>query len=141
MKTWAMMYGMIWVAFFQIIIVLFPVAGEWPADIVHAGLGVILLFMSYGINKQVRATTCPARVKRIVGATFRFCIFQAVLGVVLFTFLLESVGGVELEFVQFLHVAVAITIITQASSSATAYDMWEEKEFAVPTEPSEKAST
>jgi hypothetical protein len=141
MKTWALMYGMIWVAFFQIIIVLFPVAGQWATDIVHGGLGVILLFFAYTINKQVKVTSCPARVKRIVAATFRFSILQAVLGAVLFALLLANVGGIALEFVEFLHVAVAITIITQASSSATAYDMWEEKEFAVPTGPGEKTQT
>jgi len=32
-----------------------------------------------------------------------------------------------------LHVGNALAIITQASSSATAYDMWEEKEFVVPS--------
>jgi hypothetical protein len=134
MKTWAMMYGIIWVAFFQIIIVLFPLLGQWPADLLHGGLGVVLFAFAYQINGQVRATSCPARIKRIVRATLMFCTLQAVLGLVLFGLLLSGLGGdLALGGALFLHVAVALTIITQASSSATAYDMWEEREFEVPS--------
>jgi hypothetical protein len=32
--------------------------------------------------------------------------------------------------ITFLHLVIALAIITQASSVATAYDMWEEKEYS-----------
>jgi hypothetical protein len=38
------------------------------------------------------------------------------------------------DSINFLHVAVALAIITQAASSATAFDMWEEKEFILKPE-------
>jgi len=130
MKTWQLMYGIIWVAFFQIIIILFPIIGQWPTDFLHAGLGLILLVSSYLVNNQVKVTACPARVKRIVKATFSMSIVQSALGILLFALLVLNIGeGLVLGFLQLLHVGVALTIITQASSSATAYDMWEEKEF------------
>jgi hypothetical protein len=130
MKTWALMYGIIWVAFFEIIIILFPFAGQWPTNLLHAGLGAVLLALAYLISKQVKETACPARVKRIAKATLSMSIFQSALGILLFALLVSNIGGLVLGFLQFLHVGVALTIITQASSSATAYDMWEEKEFA-----------
>jgi hypothetical protein len=46
-----------------------------------------------------------------------------------------SWGPIYIGVVGFLHVATALAIITQASSSATAYDMWEEREFQVPVAP------
>jgi hypothetical protein len=129
MKTWAVMYALIWVAFLQILIVLFPVFGTGYSDDLHAVVGFVVLLMAYTVNGRIRATHCPDRIKRIVKATFFFSVFQAVLGVALYAALLANVEGAVLGFADFLHVVAAITIITQASSSATAYDMWEEKEF------------
>jgi hypothetical protein len=131
MKNWVMMYVLIWLAFFQILIVLFPVLGTQIADGIHTLLGVAVLIIAYLISKGVAATACPDRIKRIVKATFAFSVFQAVLGIGLVIMVMLNIGGTVQGIVDFLHVAVALTIITQASSSATAYDMWEEKEFTV----------
>jgi hypothetical protein len=41
-------------------------------------------------------------------------------------------GQLDVPFglvVNILHLIIALAIISQASSTATAYDMWEEKEF------------
>jgi cytochrome b561 len=124
-----MMYALIWVAFIEILIVLFPVIGTWPTYDLHLVVGVVVLGLAYRILVQVSATSCPGRIKRIAKATFGFAVFQALLGAALYGLLSVNVGGTVVDFINFLHVAVALAIITQASSSATAFDMWEEKEF------------
>jgi len=129
MKTWAMMYATIWVAFFEILIVLFPVIGAFPTYDLHLVVGSILLVLAYLVYTRVRTTACPDRIKRITKATFGFAVFQAFLGVALYVAVSMNVGGFAVDLFDFLHVAIALTIITQASSSATAFDMWEEKEF------------
>ena len=128
MKTWAMMYGIIWAAFFQILVVLFPALGASVALGIHLVLGVIVLALAYLIYVRVRATSCPDRIKRITKATFGFAVFETFLGVALYE-AQKGNSGLLTDSISFLHVAVALAIITQASSSATAFDMWEEKEF------------
>jgi hypothetical protein len=38
--------------------------------------------------------------------------------------------------ISLIHLVIALAIITQASSVATAFDMWEEHEFTPPMKPS-----
>jgi cytochrome b561 len=123
------MYAIIWVAFIQILIVLFPVIETFPTYDLHLVVGVVVLGLAYLIFVRVKATSCPDRIKRITKATFGFAIFQVFLGVALYGALSANVDGILIDFINFLHAAVALTIITQAASSATAFDMWEEKEF------------
>jgi len=123
-----MMYGLIWAAFFQILVVLFPALGTSVALGVHLVLGVVVLALAYMIYVQVRVTSCPDRIKRITKATLVFAVVESFLGVALYG-AQNMNSGLLNDFISFLHVAVALTIITQASSSATAFDMWEEKEF------------
>jgi hypothetical protein len=124
-----MMYAIIWVAFIQILIVLFPVIGTFPTYDLHLVVGGIVMVLAYLIFARVRVTSCPDRIKRITKATFSFAVFQALLGVALYGALRVNAPGILVDFINFLHVAVALAMITQASSSATAFDMWEEKEF------------
>ncbi|MGD0396973.1 MAG: hypothetical protein ABSB26_08745 [Nitrososphaerales archaeon] len=124
-----MMYAIIWVAFIQILIVLFPVIGTFPTYDLHLVVGAIVLVLAYLIFARVRATFCPNRIKRITKATFGFAVFEAFLGAALYGAVSANVGGTLVDFINFLHAAAALAIITQASSSATAFDMWEEKEF------------
>jgi len=123
------MYAIIWIAFIEILIVLFPVIGTFPTYDLHLVVGVIVLWLAYLIFVRVRSTSCPDRIKRITKATFGFAIFQAFFGIVLYVALSVNAGGVLVDFINFLHVAAALAIISQAASSATAFDMWEEKEF------------
>jgi uncharacterized membrane protein YjfL (UPF0719 family) len=124
-----MTYTIIWVSFIEILIVLFPVIGTFPTYDLHFVIGVTVLVLAYLIFVRIRATSCPDRIKRITKATFGFAVFQTFLGVALYIALALGAGGTLVDFANFLHVAAALAIITQASSSATAYDMWEEKEF------------
>lgn len=123
------MYVLIWLAFFEILLVLFP-AFDYTINLaLHSILGVGILAFAFYIQRAVRGTSCPDRIKRITKTTFGLAVFQGVLGIALAVGIALSWGSLYATVINFLHVANAIAIITQASSSATAFDMWEEKEF------------
>ena len=129
MKTWVSMYAIIWVALLEILLVLFPVFGFTLNVALHAVLGAVIFAFAFYIRRGVRRTACPDRIKRIATTTFGLAILQGVLGVLLFAAINYAWGTSYVTIINFLHVINSIAIITQASSSATAYDMWEEKEF------------
>ena len=106
----------------------------------HVVLGLAVLGLAHADNAAVRKTGAPARLKRIIKATAILATFQILLRAILVASLVYSLGSSAVTVVVFLHVAVALAIITQASSVSTAYDMWEEGEFrteapAAPTPP------
>ena len=130
MKTWAAMYGIIWLAFLEIVLVLFLPFGYTINVVLHIVIAVAMLGLAFFIYRNVQATSCPDRIKRITKTTWNLSILQAVLGLALMLGIALQWGDTYTTVVSFLHVANALAIITQASSSATAFDMWEEKEFA-----------
>ena len=132
MDNWKAMYAIIWVAFFQIVFVLFSPLGDTANLVVHVAVAVAILGLAFAVYRGVGRTSCPARIKRITKTTWYLAIFQGVLGLALAAGVMLSWGSTYFGAVGFVHVATALAIITQASSSATAYDMWEEKEFQVP---------
>jgi large-conductance mechanosensitive channel len=140
METWKAMYLIIWVAFFQILFVLFSPLGDIMNLAIHVVIAVAILGLAFTIYRGVTRTSCPARIKRITKTTWYLAIFQGVLGMALALGVTLSWGSIYVGLVSFLHVANALAIITQASSSATAYDMWEEKEFQVPLDSSPNPS-
>lgn len=89
-----MMYAIIWVAFIQILIVLFPVIGTFPTYDLHLVVGAIVMVLAYLIFTRVRVTSCPDRIKRITKATFGFAVFEAFLGVALYGAVSVNAGGV-----------------------------------------------
>lgn len=123
------MYTIIWLAFFEILLVLFRAFDFTTNIVLHGILGVGILAFAFYIQRSVRRTSCPERIKRITVTTFALAIFQGALGLVLAAAIELSWGSTFVYVIAFLHVATSIAIITQASSSATAFDMWEEKEF------------
>ena len=130
------MYLIIWVAFFQILFILFsPLSDELNLP-VHVLIAIAILGLAFSIYRGVGRTSCPDRIKRITKTTWYLAIFQGVLGIALALGVTLSWGSTYVWVVILLHVANALAIITQASSSATAYDMWEEKEFQVPPDSS-----
>ena len=129
MKLWSAMYGIIWLAFLEILLVLSVPLGYSINASIHILIAVGLSALAIYIYRGVRSTSCPDRIKRITKITWSLCIFQAVLGVALVLGTALSWGGTYSGVIGFLHVGTALAIITQTSSSATAYDMWEEKEF------------
>ena len=129
MKTWAAMYGIIWLAFLEIMLVLFLPFAYAINVAIHVVIGGAILGFAFFIYRNVRRTSCPDRIKRITRATWNLCILQAALGVALVLGIVLSWGSLYATVLSFLHVGNALAIITQASSSAMAFDMWEEKEY------------
>ena len=121
---------MVWLAFLQIVIGI--IAIEFPSFkylvYAHVFLGLVILGLAHYNNLQIKKTEAPSRLKRIVKSTAGLATLQIILGAVVFV----NVLGVGVPFVgviSILHLMVALAIITQASSVATAYDMWEDKEY------------
>lgn len=129
MKTWVAMYVIIWLAFLEIIQALFLHVGYTLDLAIHSVLGVGILAFAFYVQRKVRQTPCPDRIKRITRTTWSLAVVQALLGVGISVGVALSWGSLYATVMEFLHVAIALAIITQASSSATAFDMWEEKEF------------
>jgi hypothetical protein len=124
---------MVWLAFLQIAIAV----ANFPSPNVflvygHAILGLVVLGVAHYNNAQIKKTEAPNRLKRIVKSTAILATIQVVVGIPIFanTVLLLSIPVVWI--VSLLHLVIALAIVTQASSVATAYDMWEEKEFTKP---------
>jgi len=133
MKTWSLLYILVWVAFAQILIGVITLLQPLITYGVHPVIGVVVLVLAYLAYSHVKPTACPDRIKRITKTTFILSVFQGILGAILYT--LPYVGlanGLVFGLVDLLHVVNALAIITQASSSATAFDMWEEHEYAPP---------
>lgn len=126
MKLWASLYLMIWLAFLEFMILLARIQGLALLVELHILLGVIIILLAFYNAARLRATQAPARIKRIAGALAGMATFEAVLGLPLYF----DIGG---NLLRVLHLIVAFAILAQASSVATTYDMWEEKEFAPPS--------
>ncbi len=129
MRLWKPLYAMVWVAFLQIVIILLPRFTVYLVD-AHLGLGLVILALAHYNSAKIKKTEAPNRLKRIAKSTAILATIQVILGLVLYTGLRFNLDIPLLSIVSFLHVVTALAIITQASSVATAYDMWEEKEFA-----------
>jgi heme A synthase len=112
------------------LIVFFPVLGYDANLDLHMLGGVVVVVLALIVYRQVRKTSCPDRIKRIARSTAQLAVLDAVIGVPLYLTDMSILGVPFKEVILFLHFVLAITIIAQASSSATAYDMWEEREFA-----------
>ena len=128
MKLWRQLYLIVWLAFLQIIIILLPVFGSNLVDL-HVLLGLAILGLAHYDNAKLKSTSAPNRLKRIAKSTAILATFQIILGLILYANVRLSVNVPLVDVVTFLHLVTALAIITQASSVATAYDMWEEHEF------------
>jgi hypothetical protein len=129
MELWQRQYGTVWLAFFSCVLI-----PRWMGPTlglpIHALVGLALLLLTQGNRKRLGALPVPDRLKRISRVMARLAVFQLIVGV--------SLGGVlhlapNLPFISWVlravHLICALAILAQASSVATAYDMWEDKEF------------
>jgi hypothetical protein len=126
---WKKLYNTVWLAFFSCVLI--PRwMGSYVGFPVHVVFGVILLVRTQINVRNLAALPVPARLQRISKVTAGFAIFQLVSGL--------AIGGVShlaptvpiiLPVLRGIHITSALAILAQASSVATAYDMWEEKEF------------
>lgn len=133
MLLWRKLYNTVWLAFFCCVLI--PRwMGAYVGLSVHVVLGLVTLIVTQTNARRLAALSVPDRLKRISKVTAGFAVFQVIAGL--------AMGGVmhwapHLRMVSSVligaHVVVALAILAQSSSVATAYDMWEEKEFtAVP---------
>jgi hypothetical protein len=129
MQLWKTLYATVWLAFFSCILI--PRwMGAYAGLPLHGLLGVLLLFLTLANARHLAALPVPARLKRISKATAGIAVFQLLMGLGLgiVTHVAPNLLFVSAA-VRVAHVVCALAILAQASSVATAYDMWEEKEF------------
>jgi hypothetical protein len=91
----------------------------------HFLVGLAVLVLAIMNYRGLTRTYAPDRLKRISKVTLGMAAFDGLLGIPLYVF----TNGTVHWAINLLHLVVALAIIAQASSTATAYDMWEEKEF------------
>ncbi len=148
MKLWLRLYTLVRIALVEFLLVM--VGWAFPATRIvlvplHVGLGLGMIWFAYGNFTLLVATTVPGRVKRIAKAAYQFAIASAVIGFLMAGFQLVNVqnalpilfGITPYNVIQFFHVVVAFAIITKAASTATGYDMWEERDWEKETRPGE----
>ncbi len=130
MSIWKQLYAMVWIAFLQILLGAIEVPGfrQYLLD-GHIILGFVILGLAHYNNVQIKKTTTPNRLKRIAKATAILATIQPVLGIIILTSLMMGLNIPFVGVIVDLHLIIALAIITQAASVATAYDMWEDKEF------------
>jgi heme A synthase len=129
MKIWRQLYLIVWLAFLQIIVILLPGFGTSLVDL-HVLIGLAILALAHYDYAQLKRTEAPNRLKRIAKSTAILATFQIILGIILYANVRLNVSIPLVDIIVFVHLVIALAIITQASSVATAYDMWEEHEFA-----------
>ena len=140
MELWALLYGMIWLAFGESVLIFAHIHDIVWVVYAHMVLGVAIVGVAYANARDLRATRVPGRVKRTANATFRLTILMGLLGVPLYFNLgagwfFPVIGVSVYGGIIFLHLVNAFAIVTQVAAVAIAYDMWEEKEFLQETEP------
>lgn len=136
MRLWGALYGMTWLVFFEILL------GAWPSPprvvpYLHIVLGLGIVLLAYSNFSHLRATRVPGRVKRIARSTFQLSLVAVFFGLILEANVGTSwvVLGVSFfQLILFLHLVLALAIITQAAAVAIAHDMWEDREFEKETE-------
>src|SRR5271157_2907726 len=122
---------MVWLAFLQIVIIVMPRFTLYLID-VHAILGLVILGLAHYNNAKMKHTEAPNRLKRITKSTAILATFQIILGVILYANLRMNMNLPLVGVIVFIHIVIALAIITQAFKQKTAYEMWEEHEFESP---------
>lgn len=135
MPLWRKLYNTVWLAFFACVLIS-RWLGPHIGTSLHIILGVLLVIVTLANARSLAALAVPARLKRISKTTAGFAIFQLASGLVLggIRHLAPSLPVLP-SILHGVHVVCALAILAQASSVATAYDMWEEKEFAAAPPP------
>lgn len=123
LKLWARLYLLVWLAFAQFFVTAF--SELFGVIYLHFLVGLAVLVLAIMNYRGLTRTYAPDRLKRISKVTLGMAAFDGLLGIPLYVF----TNGTVHWAINLLHLVVALAIIAQASSTATAYDMWEEKEF------------
>ena len=129
MPLWNRLYNTVWLAFFAAVLI--PRwMGRYAGSAAHVLLGVALVAWTWTNARRLAALPVPGRLQRISKVTAGLAQFQLVCGLLLggITHLFPTLPVVG-PVLRGAHVVVALAILAQASSVATGYDMWEEKEL------------
>jgi hypothetical protein len=128
LALWSRLYGLIWLAFLLFVLPALSGIIPYTAEL-HVIVGILILILAYSNYRDIKRTAAPDRVKRISKTTLILTVLQPIFGLPLYASaeigLMASYGWV----INLFHLMFGLAIIAQASSTATAYDMWEEKEF------------
>jgi hypothetical protein len=133
MQLWQRLYNTVWLAFLACVLI--PRwMGKYAGPPVHVLLGLAMLALTVLNARRLAALPVPARLQRISKVTAGIAAFQVVGGLAFGAVThvapnLPVVGSV----LHGVHVVCALAMLAQASSVATGYDMWEEKELAPAT--------
>ena len=130
MPLWQRLYMMIWLLMFDILLV----PHLFPSKIIlglHVLLGIGTLAFANANARALGAEPVPARLKRISRSTASLAVAQLVLGLVVGVLKLAPLHlpSFLAMIVASFHLMVALAMITQAASVATAYDMRDEQEL------------
>ena len=129
MPLWRRLYSTIWLAFLSCVLIA-RLLGAHVGTPVHVILGLLLLIVTVTNARSLSALPVPERLKRISKVTAGFAVFQMLNGLALGAIMHLSLNLSSIpSILHGTHVVCALIILAQASSVATAYDMWEEKEF------------
>jgi hypothetical protein len=118
MKTWHMLYGMVWLNFGAM--VLSHVGGDPRLALAHAVLGAGCLGLSVVNLVTLTRTACPPRLKRIARAQVVMLVLAAVTGGVMAALAPAPVSA----WLKLAHFTVAAAALAQSASVATGHDMW-----------------
>jgi hypothetical protein len=136
MPLWKKLYNTVWLAFFSCVLIPRWIVFEVGLPL-HILLGLIMLVVTQSNMRQLAALPVPDRLKRISKATAGFAIFQIISGLALGAmFHFAPSYHTVFSVIEGIHIVCALTILAQASSVATGYDMWEEREFGPAPAPS-----
>ena len=137
MQLWNRLYNTIWLAFFSCVLI--PRwMGRYAGPPVHVLLGLAMLVITRTNARRLAALSVPPRLQRISKVTAGIAVFQIVGGLALgaVSHLAPNLPVVA-PVLRGAHVVCALAILAQASSVATGYDMWEEKELGAVLPPTE----
>lgn len=129
----SLLYALLWLSFAQTALGLPPFSATYVVD-AHAAVGVAVLALAHTNFAKLRRSGAPARLKRIARATAILATVQVVLGIVLFLAIRLGVAldATATAAISFVHLVIALGILAEAASVATAHDMWEKREYAAP---------
>lgn len=140
MKVHQGLYGIIWLMLIDILIQSKAIYFRY-VEYVHMLLGTLTIILAFYNYSGVVRTAVPDRTKRITRTYAWFGVGQAVLGMAVYLIGKANVNDTlsicNMGIVRFLHLVMAIAMITQAAAAAISFDMWEDKEFLKETVPGE----
>ena len=117
MRLWARLYFLIWLAFAQFFVTAF--SEVFGVLYLHFVVGLAVLVLAVMNYRGLMSTSAPDRVKRISRVIPGMAAFDGLLGIPLYVFTDATVDWA----INILHLAVALAIIAQASSTATALSL------------------